>query len=336
MFKKRLITLLLALLCFIQGCQYHQNSLQSNTSDTTSEIHFIDTGNSDCIFIHLPDKNILIDAGDNDDEQKIVQYLVHLEITKIDYLISTHPDADHCGGLDAVVANFEIGQVFVCNGDAQTKTYQDFIYELNRKGLNPSVPLENQELSLGIQQSLRFYNTHSTSENSNDLSLITLFTDLNTTFLFTGDAGKEIEDSYILDLPQVNVLKVSHHGSNTGTSDDFIKYLQPDIAVIECGKDNPYGHPHQETIKILEKYNVEILRTDELGTIILKSNGKEISFEHHVLFDQNDSAYIGNLNSKKFHLPSCEGLPQENNRIYFKSRKQALDLGYEPCKKCLP
>ena len=133
------------------GSSQSANSLTVNKVQNPSdaEIHFIDTGNSDAILIKKDGEYAMIDGGDNDDENLVVNYLKKQNVDKLKYLFATHPDADHIGGLDAVVDNIEIENVFVSNGDANTKTYRDFITAMANKGLNPSVPLLNSEFKLG-------------------------------------------------------------------------------------------------------------------------------------------------------------------------------------------
>lgn len=271
--KKKIILLFLLIITLITTYFF-----QSPTSFTqaTSTVHFIDTGQSDCILIQARDKVILIDAGDNNDEQDIVDYIKGLNITSIDYLINTHPDADHAGGLDAVVDHFDIKTTYVSNGSANTKTYQDFILSLANKSLSPSVPLENIKIELNEHQYLKFYNTKNTSKDANTLSLLTLFVDHETTFLFTGDAPQQIEENYMHTLPTIDVLKVGHHGSKTSSSEAFLKNIDPLIAIIECGRDNKYGHPHKEVLNRFEKLGIEVLRTDIDGTIIVESDGEHI------------------------------------------------------------
>ena len=132
---KKFISLLLILCVFLFGC------IKQDLKEYTCKIHFIDTGNSDCILIQS-DKNVLIDAGDNAHQNDVVNYIKDLHIQTLDYVVNTHPDADHCGGMDKVVENFTIGQVFVGNGDSDTYTYRKFIQSLADASLYPSVPLE--------------------------------------------------------------------------------------------------------------------------------------------------------------------------------------------------
>ena len=165
----------------------------------------------------------------------------------------------------------------------------------------------------------------------------------DTSFLFTGDMEKDAETDmldYGMDV-SADVLKVGHHGSSTSTGYRFLYEVDPEYAVISVGKDNTYGHPHRETVAILGDAGVPMLRTDELGTILAVTDGSEITFTWEKQSAQPgdiepaDATYIGNRNSKKFHLPTCNGLPAENNRVIFDSYSEAIAEGYTPCGNCL-
>lgn len=244
---------------------------------TEATVHFINTGNSDAILILQDDKSVLIDAGDNDDEELVVNYLNNLEIKKIDYLINTHPDADHCGGLDAVINNFEIGAFFVGNGSSDSQTYTDVINATANKGINPSVPLEESKFELTSNSYIQFFNTAGGSD-SNESSLVTLFVNGEDKFLLTGDAGTETENKILSKMQDVDVLKIGHHGSKNSTTQSFLDKVKPEYAVILTGK-NSYGHPHSEVLSKLESANIEIHRSDECGDIIFKSTGEGVSTE---------------------------------------------------------
>ncbi|MGL5244688.1 MAG: MBL fold metallo-hydrolase, partial [Sarcina sp.] len=164
----------------------------TSTTGATSKIHFIDTGNSDAILIQ-GSKNVLIDGGDNNDESMLVQYLKKQGIQKLDYMIATHPHADHIGGLDAVINALPVENLLVANGSADTKTYKDFINAAANKGLNPSVPLEGAKFELGDGAYMQVYNSNGGS-NTNEQSLVTLYVNGNDKALFTGDAESEAEN----------------------------------------------------------------------------------------------------------------------------------------------
>lgn len=245
--------------------------------DIEATVHFINTGNSDAILILQDNKSVLIDAGDNDDETLIVNYLNNLKIKKIDYLVNTHPDADHCGGLDAVINNFEIGKLLVGNGSSDSKTYTDVINSAANKGINPSVPLEESKFELASNSYIQFFNTAGGSD-SNESSLVTLFVNGEDKFLLAGDAGAETENKILSKMQDVDVLKIGHHGSKNSTTQSFLDKVKPEYAVILTGK-NSYGHPHSEVLSKLESANVEIHRSDECGDIIFKSTGQGVSTE---------------------------------------------------------
>lgn len=246
------------------------------TNNIVSEVHFINTGNSDAILIKHGDKAILIDGGDNDDEGDMVAYLKKENISKVDYMIATHPHADHIGGLDAVIKAVKVEHIFVANGEADTKTYRDFINVAANKGLNPSVPLEGIKIPLSDNAYMQFYNTNGGS-NTNDQSLVMLYVNGNDKFLFTGDAEEETEHEILDKMTDIDVLKVAHHGSKTGTTTEFLNKVKPEYAVIMVGKDNKYNHPHKVTMDKLKLKNIEVHRNDECGDIIFKSTGNGVS-----------------------------------------------------------
>lgn len=242
---------------------------------TYAKVHFINTGNSDAILIVQGDKSVLVDAGDNDDEGLVTSYIKNLGVTAITYLISTHPDADHSGGLDAVINNFDIGQFFVGNGSADTKTYTDVINAAANKGVNPSVPLEDSIFNITENSYIQLFNTTGGSD-SNESSLVTLFVNGEDKFLLTGDAGSETENKIISKMPDVDVLKVGHHGSKGSTTESFISKVSPEYAVVLTGK-NSYGHPTSEVLNRIEAKNIELHRSDECGNIIFESTGNGVS-----------------------------------------------------------
>ncbi|MGL4654328.1 MAG: MBL fold metallo-hydrolase [Sarcina sp.] len=240
-----------------------------------NEVHFINTGNSDAILIK-GEKNVLIDGGDNDDESSLVTYLKKNDVKKIDYLIATHNHADHIGALDSVVDNIEVDQVLVSNGDGDTKTYKDFLTSLSNKKLSPSVPLANAKFDLGNGAYIQVFNTNGGSD-TNEESLVTLYVNGEDKFLFTGDAEEDTEHEILSLVPDVDVLKVGHHGSKSSTTQSFLNKVNPEFAIITVGNDNKYNHPHKVVMERLEDADLEVHRTDECGDIIFKSTGSGVT-----------------------------------------------------------
>lgn len=341
-----------------------ESEKSNKVTSNNAEIHFINTGNSDAILIKEDSGvNILIDAGDNDDESLMCSYLQKESIKKIDYLISTHPDADHCGGMDAVIDNFEIGTFFVGNGSSNTKTYTSVITSAANKGVSPSVPLEDKQIDLSDSSYMKFYNTVGGS-NSNESSLVTLYVNGSDKFLFMGDAGIEAENKIVSKLCDVDVLKVGHHGSSTSTSQKLIDTTKPEYAVIQVGQNNKYGHPHRETMAILENESIEVHRNDECGDVIFKSTGNGVNTECKIGSyianqknnnqtveqpqenttsnnsnqtntdtSQSNGEFVITQTGTKYHRPSCSTIKQVKDTV---SREEAEALGYEACKRCNP
>lgn len=244
-------------------------------SDGDVQIHFIDTGNSDAILIDDGGVAMLIDAGDNDDERSVVNYLNGRGIKEIKYLVSTHAHADHAGGLDEVVKSYNVENAFVSNGDADTATYRDFIMALSDKGLDPSVPLEGKKFKLKNSY-FEVFNTNGGSTTNNE-SLVILLTHGNDKMLFMGDAEEEVEYEILNKMPDVDLLKLGHHGSHSSTTDAFLDKTNPEYAVILCGRNNKYGHPHRETMRKLKDKGIDVYRTDESGDLLFTSSGNGIT-----------------------------------------------------------
>ena len=182
-------------------------------------------------------------------------------------------------------------------------------------------------------------------DDDNNTSIVCKVTNGEDTFLFTGDMERDAE----LDLIDTSVnltadvLKVGHHGSNSSTSYVFLREVMPKYAVISCGKNNSYGHPHQEVVSRLKDAEATIYRTDQIGDIIAISSGNGIEFNvqeqeasSNVTEQTAPLQYIGNKNSKVFHRSSCSSLPKEKNRIYFDSRQEAIEASFKPCGNCQP
>ncbi|MBZ4656004.1 MAG: beta-lactamase domain protein [Thermoanaerobacter sp.] len=337
-------------------------TVQSNEKKELSgtlAVHFIDVGQADSILINTGSVAMLIDAGNNADAELVVNYIKGQGIKTLDYIIGTHPHEDHIGGMDAVVNSFGIGKVILPKVQSNTKTFEDLLKAISNKGLKITSPVPGTKYSLGEAEFTILAPNGSSYENVNDYSVVIKLQFGKTSFLLTGDAGVQSEGEMLskdFDL-KADLLKVGHHGSRYSTSEDFLKVVSPKFAVISVGKDNSYGHPAEETIKKILDTGIQLYRTDESGTIIATSDGNIIKIDikaspvkaqappQTVTVDKGESkqtsknvdySYIGNKNTKKFHLPTCRSLPTEQNRIYFKTREEAVSAGYVPCKICKP
>lgn len=238
-------------------------------------VDYIDVGQADSILLRTEDTAMLIDAGNNGDGKDVVQYIKDKGINNLEYVVGTHPHEDHIGGIDNVINEFDIGTIYMPNITTNTKTYEDVLTAIENKGLNIRAPKKGDKFNLGKAECEIMTDSILDKNNLNLASIVIRVTFGNNTFLFTGDAETQNEET--INWPKVDVLKVGHHGSNTSSSEQFLNQIQPQISVISVGKDNDYGHPNTETIQKLEKIRSTIYRTDEKGTIEIISNGTELN-----------------------------------------------------------
>lgn len=309
--------------------------------ESSLKAHFIDVGQGDAILITQDNHSMLIDAGDNKYEKTVVDYLKKQGIKKLDYVIGTHPHADHIGGLDAVIDAFEIGKVIMPKVENTTKTFLDVLTSIKNKGLKVTAPNIGDIYKLGKAEFIIVAPNSEKYSDLNNYSVVTKMEYEKTSFLFTGDAEvlseKEILNNKI--NIEADVLKVGHHGSDTSSSVEFLDTVKPKYAVIQVGEGNKYGHPSIEIMNRLEKRHTKVYRNDLNGNIIAISDGNEI-----IIIEDNktekiskeNKKYIGNINSKVFHIGTCGSLPMEKNRVYFDSIEEAVKAGYSPCSKCNP
>lgn len=238
--------------------------------------HFIDVGQGDCILVQVNNKNLLIDSGTSDSYTKVISYLKSNNITKLDYIIATHPHDDHIGGMASIIKAFRIGDFYAPKITASTEAFEDMIRALKSKGIKIKIARPNITLDLGPSATcLMLAPNKTTYKDANNYSCVLKVSYKNSTYLFTGDI-QELSENEILnkgyDL-HAEVLKVAHHGSNTSTTQEFLNRVWPKIAIISCGTYNSYGHPNKETLDKLKKLNCIIYRTDLDKNIVLISDG---------------------------------------------------------------
>lgn len=241
-------------------------------------VHYIDVGQGDSEFLELPNgQTVLIDAGNPENGKQIVTYIKGLGHNKIDYLIATHPHADHIGGMATVVNGLDIGKVYMPKASSNTKTFEDLLTAVQKKGLKINTAKAGVNIINSGKLNIDFVApVNITGDDLNQYSAVTKVTFGDNRFLFTGDAGVESEKQITADV-KADVLKVGHHGSKTSTSQAFLSKVSPKYAVIEVGKDNSYGHPTAAALEKLEKIGATIYRTDKDGTIIFTSDAKTIT-----------------------------------------------------------
>lgn len=289
--RKIKILLLSLLLAFcMAGCGEGSSVAISGSGDKTAgkisqngsgmEVHFIDVGQGDSTLIKVGDHAMLIDAGDNSEGTAVQSYLDSQNVEKLDYAIGTHPDADHIGGLDVVVYKFDCKKVFMPDVTSDTKTYDDVVQALKSKNQKAQAPKLGKTYSLGDATFTIIAPVKDYGDDTNDWSIGILLQYGENRFLFTGDAAKQAEDDMIDTGEELSadVYKASHHGSKTGSSDDFLDKVNPTYAVISCGEGNKYGHPSAQTLNNFRSRGIKTFRTDNQGTIVAYSDGSNITW----------------------------------------------------------
>ena len=245
------------------------------------EVTFFDVGQGDAIFIETPlGHQILIDGGpDSTVIERLGKEMSFYDRT-LDLMVLTHPDHDHIAGLIEVLKRYRVENILwtgVLKDSAEYKEWQRLIQEEGAKiyiaQALQRLSLDQPRLSLDILYPFESFEGKTVS-NTNNTSVVVRLVYAQNSFLFTGDAYKSVERNLLGKGIDVDILKVSHHGSKTSSAEEFIKEVSPDIAVISAGRDNSYGHPNQETLDILTKYDINILRTDLDGNVKITSNGK--------------------------------------------------------------
>jgi len=326
-------------------------------------VHFLDVGQGDSEFIELPDgKTMLIDAGESKYGDTIVNYIKALGYKKIDYLVATHPHADHVGGMTKVVQSFSIGSVYMPNAVTTTQTYSDLLTAIKSAGLTIKAAKAGVNMfnSNGLTADI-IAPVGTSYDDLNNYSAVIKLTYKNNSFLFMGDA-EELSEREITASVKADVLKIGHHGSNSSTGQAFLSKVAPKYAVISVGAVNDYGHPAQTTLDKLSAIGAAIYRTDKDGTIVFKSNGTDISISASNYASPSPSpttkptptptptptkpvtitpqpttpisvtVYITKTGSK-YHLDGCRYLSKSKIAI---SLSNAKAKGYEPCSVCNP
>lgn len=280
--KKYVILILLLSSFFYTFFSYVQKNF-FQVSNHNLRFHFIDVGQGDSSLIITPKgKTILIDAGDEAHAKKVLSYVREQGIEKLNLVIATHPDADHIGGMDKVIKNFDIGVFAMPDVSAKTNQYKQIQRELKAKKMRATRLYQGDEVQIDDDIGFEILSPVKGKkyDDTNEYSIVAKIVYKDTSFILMGDATMENEVDIINNVPDIDidVLKLGHHGSSTSSSDYFITKTSPNIAIISCGKNNKYGHPHQEVMRVLKKHGVTPYRTDEMGDIVITSDGKEIKY----------------------------------------------------------
>lgn len=336
-------------------------------------VHFIDVGQGLAILVQSGGENLLYDGGNRSHADEVVQYLKNQEVETIDYMISSHYDEDHLGGLVKCLDNFEVDHVLGSDYVHTSDLFNTFMNTATANAITVEYPAVGDTYEFGTG-SFTVMAPSGISKNSNDNSVVIRLVNGDNSFMFMGDAEETSEQDMIstgMNL-DCDVLSLGHHGSASSTTWDLLEASTPSWAVISCGQDNSYGHPAAETMGKLKDMDIPVFRTDDQGTIIALSDGNVISWNQEPCNDYasgsekkgSDSSssqtaeYSGNdaavseseaeavsdsdtqermvwisATGSKYHSKPDCG-NMNPNKATQETESQALSQGYEACKKC--
>lgn len=341
-----------------------------NTDNDVFSVSFIDVGQADCILIQDNGCNVLIDTGKEADNDTIIQYLENKGIKKLDYVFLTHYHEDHIGSFKYLPARFSIGTVYIRPNvnNVTSKIYEETIESIEYYNLTVKESILGETITFGKSSAQVIGPVNAENyddENANSIVLLLTYKDKR--FFLGGDTTQEMETEIMtyaasnnISLKDIDVYKVSHHGSAYSSSYAFVREITEKTtenskshAIISVGEGNSYFHPHDATLNRLEQAGMDIHCTKDYGTITCTVNGNELilSFEKGNGNSTTEPTltptpaieptispvitYIGNKNSLKVHVPTCNSLPLEKNRVYFSSLEEAIASGYSECKNCI-
>lgn len=296
-----------------------QNTPQAATGEL--KISYLDVGQADSIYMILPNgETVLIDAGEQSSSEDVIAYIKSSGKTTLDYVVATHPHADHIGGMAAVLSAFDVKHVYMPDKTHTSKTFEHLIDTIDEKGLAIDIAKAGKTIfDYGNVKAEFIAPNADRYPDLNNYSAVVLLTYNDCRFLFMGDAEAESEAEIMTAGYAItaDILKVGHHGSHSSSSEAFIQKVQPRYAVISCGEGNSYGHPHDDTLATLNKFYAEIYRTDTHGTVVATCDGETIS-----------------LNSLKTEIqprapapvPAAAATPKETNETSAQAQEQSATV----------
>ena len=368
-FRNVLTSLLIAGLCCLLGSPFSSFAKAGTQKQTDSSqnltVTFLDVGQGDAAVLQCGGQTMMIDGGNSKASSYVYSWLKKNGISYLDYMVATHPDADHIGGLSGALNYARVGTAWCPVDKGTTKTFQNFVKYLGKQNVEITIPNAGDTVSLGKAR-VQVLGPEEVTEDTNNSSIVLKVTYGDTSFLFTGDAERE-EEQELLDSGydlKSTVLKVGHHGSDSSTSYLFLRSVEPEYAVISVGAGNSYGHPTEAVLSRLRDAQVKTWRTDLQGTVTAVSDGKKVTFQTEKNADadtlqgagagqnsakssgqaggsagNSESTYVLNTNTHKFHYPSCPSVKQmkeKNKKTVTSSREEIIAQGYDPCGRCNP
>ena len=288
-------------------------------------VHYIDVKQGDSTFIEFPnDKTMLIDAGKKEQGSNVVNYIKNLGYNKIDYVVGTHPDADHIGGLATVIESFAIGSIYMPKKSSTTQTYLNLLKVIKNKGLTIHTAISGVNIISLDNLKVDIISPTKEYETSNESSAVIKIVYKNRKFLFMADATTDNEADIKADV-ESDVVKVGHHGSDSSSKEEFVQKTKAKYAVISVGE-NSYHHPYDIIVKRWENIGAEVLRTDKLGSIVISTDGNNLNINNNVdndLKQENSSVEIISKKISKGSISEIKIKGRKNTnysiKVYLKS-----------------
>ena len=340
----------------------------TDSTGTIMEVHFIDVGQADAIFIDYGSYEILVDGGNKGNGGQIVNYIKPYVDGNIELIIATHVHADHIGGLADVINAYQVDKIIHSDETSTTIAFQNF-YNAAMSSPNTSYIGDiDMAIDMGGGALFRILEMGDDYSNSNENSVISMIDYNDIEILLMGDLESSIENRNLNKFQDINVLKAGHHGSKTSSSQSFLNVTKPEAVIISAGLNNQYNHPHEEALQRFSAIGADVYGTFKSGHIVLTTNGNtyNINSSNKVTtldagdkgtaptqpttptvtkpetpndsVTKNEASYVGNSNTKKFHKSACRYVSQikQSNLVYFKAKLNATNAGYEACKVCNP
>ena len=358
--------------CSLQGGMVHARVLerqdepegeQENSAGQLS-VTYLDVGQGNGILVQCDDQTMLIDGGPRESSSFVVSYLNQMGIQKLDYILISHFDEDHLAGAVGALYNFSVDTLLTPDYETDTAIYDSYTEAAEENGCEAVHPSLGDTFSLGSGSFQIISPVSYGHEDENQDSIGIIIKNGSDRFFIGGDIGLEGEQEILesgMDI-QADVMLMNHHGSHV--SREFFQAVDPSWAVISCGENNSYGHPRQDTVELLQEFQVPLFRTDKQGTITAVSKGQGITFDQapcndytpgeNTLGEEEENLeetrenlsnstrescdYILNIHTKKIHLPDCssvKSMNEDNMAFYEGDQNTLLAQGYSLCGNCM-